>query len=562
MAIELITDSKRVQKEIGLNLEENTLQSGIFLEGSRDRLPLLVKDGNQYTLFVRRIEIGNYIENGRGAKVIKQKGIELAVYDSYFTMSDIGAEYKVYSSEADAICGTLHASEGIAYDDMPYARYLRINHTLPLQLACNVDLQKHFFIYEVDRNYVAETFTKVEPAEIQLAMKIMKERSHVSEEDQNTLLSVMNCGRIDPFDLLDPMLSEIGIRCLFVNTKLSIHTITAIPWDEIHEGEMYAYYDQEKILLFSTLPLQYPFLKKAGEISGISSIMDTIIQHQLIGIEDKSLPVGYVKTIGEEQCVGVSALLTRWRDRHAYQFLPYYIINGIGNTYAIESAIHFAQNAVANNRSITERDVDDQYAFALSEFTRLYHMEGFQLKKYFSGIQVGNRCPFAALSSDYPLTKEMHTLKIDCGAQLFKNGILLSGSDQCRSWCLTEATEKVYKILSENARKIVIPQIHSGMEGAEAYWIGIHALAQYEPLLKEMGMLEASFSLENGYNRNIGHTFSKAESTTITLDQQNHDLFEANMIGCVEYHWPYKDQSFGVEDMFFVTPTRAINFTY
>ena len=75
MAIELITDSKRVQKEIGLNLEENTLQSGIFLEGSRDRLPLLVKDGNQYTLFVRRIEIGNYIENGRGAKVIKQKGM-------------------------------------------------------------------------------------------------------------------------------------------------------------------------------------------------------------------------------------------------------------------------------------------------------------------------------------------------------------------------------------------------------------------------------------------------------------------------------------------------------
>ena len=156
----------------------------------------------------------------------------------------------------------------------------------------------------------------------------------------------------------------------------------------------------------------------------------------------------------------------------------------------------------------------------------------------------------------------MNTLKIDCGAQLFKDGILLSGSDQCRSWCLTEATEKVYKILSENAREVVIPRIHSGIEGAEAYWLGIQALSQHEVEFKAMGMLDADFSLIDAYNRNIGHTFSKAESTSITLDKQNHDPFESNMIGCVEFHWPYKDQSFGIEDMFFVTPTGSINFTY
>ena len=381
MEIELITDSKRVQSEIGLCLEENTLQSGIFLEGPRDKLPVLVKNGSQYTLFVRRIEIGNYIKHGRGAEFIKKAGVQLAVYDPYFTMSEIGAEYKVYPSEGEAIRSELGASKGFAYDDMPYARYLRINNILPLTLSCNVDVQKHFFVYEVDCDYVANAFTNVEPNEIQLALDIMKERTHVSEKDRAALSEVMHCSKENPFDLLDVMLNESGTNCLFADTKLSIHTLTAIPWDEICEGEMYACYKQRKVSLLTTSPQQYSFLRKMGEIDGFSFIMDTIMQDGSIGIEEKSLPVGYVNLIGAERCIGVSSMLTRWRDQQAYQFLPYYIINGVGNTYAIETAIQFAKNAVEKDIPITERDIDDQYVSALSDFVEKYHMHDFQLRK-------------------------------------------------------------------------------------------------------------------------------------------------------------------------------------
>lgn len=561
MTAELITDSKRIQEEIGLCVEDNTLQSGIFLEGPRDRLPILVKGRGGYTLVTRRIEIGNYVGPGRGAKPVRDRGVNLAVYDPYFTMSDVASEYLVYPSEGAAIVGELGIREAIAGRDMPYARYLRLSDEIDLQLRSHVDLGKHFFIYEVDRDDAARQFTYVDPRDIQLAMRMIRQRTHVSEADQAVLLETMNAPRKDPFSLLDPMLREAGVECVFADTQLSIHTLTAVPWEDIRAGEMYAYYRPGTTLLFSTAPQQRPFLRAVGEAEGFGALVENF-DIGPVGVEEKSLPVGYVQEMGEARCVGVSKVLTLWRDRHAYQFLPYYIMNGIGNAYALEEAIRFAKDAVQAGASVTERDVDRRYETALRDFTALYRMDGFQLKKYFSGIQVGNRCPFAALSSDYPLTRDMNTLKIDCGAHLFKNGILLSGSDECRSWCLTRNTEEVYELLGKNMREIVIPQIRSGMEGREAYWTGVQALAQHETHLKEIGMLDADFSIRKDYKRNIGHTFSKAESVSVTLDRENRERFEPNLICCVEYHWPYKDQSLGVEDMLLVTSEGSINFVY
>lgn len=563
--VELITDAKSVRNETGLDLDENTLQSGIFLEGPRDRLPILVKgEDGSYTLVTRRIEIGNYIKEGRGAKTIEQKQIKLAVYDNYFTMSDIASEYTVYPSEAEAIQGELGISQAAAYDDMPYARYLRITKSLPLTMKKSVQTNGRFFAYRVDRTYVSDVFTQAAPKDKQLAMDILKERTHVSEKDREILWDYMNKERVDPFALLDHMLEEAQVNRVLADTKLSIHTLTALPWDEIDVGNMFAVYDKEEILLFAASRQDYPFLEPAGEYEGFQAMLKAAASGGSIGIEEKSLPVGYVELIGPDRCTGVSAVLTLWRDLHAYQFLPYYVINGIGNIYALDAAIAFAKSSVNEGRSLTERDIDKRYEEALAEFIGLYHMErdGFSLRKYFSGIQVGNRCPFAALSSDYPLSADMNTLKIDCGAHLFKNGILMSGSDECRSWCLTPETQEVYELLGKITREHLIPNIRDGMKGSEAYWLGVKELARHEKRLKEIGMLVPAFSLENGYERNIGHTFSKAESVSVTLDKRTEAPFRTHMICCVEYHWPYRDQSFGVEDMFFVTPEGAIDFVY
>ena len=58
MSAYLITDSEQIKKEVDLDVDKATMQSKIYLEGSRDRLPILVKNLDSYTLLTRRIEMG------------------------------------------------------------------------------------------------------------------------------------------------------------------------------------------------------------------------------------------------------------------------------------------------------------------------------------------------------------------------------------------------------------------------------------------------------------------------------------------------------------------------
>ena len=562
MSAYLITDSEQIKKEVDLDVDKATMQSKIYLEGSRDRLPILVKNLDSYTLLTRRIEIGNYLEPGYGAQFVQTKSIDLKAYDNYFTMSEIGSQYPAYASEGEALRDGLKLHTAIAYADMPYSRYCRICKFIDVQLENNLPDNMPFYAYEVDMDYVQNIFTQVDPKYIDLAVRMLKERTHVSDIECSILLCHMTKPRENQFALLSTMMDENNIDEIWLDTKLNIHSITALPWDALDDGTTYAYYNKKHVLLFSTTPRNYLFLKEIGKYDSYQTLVKRILVSQRIGIEEKSLPVGRVATIGKDRCKNVSAILTLWRDRSAYQFLPYYIINGIGNSYALNMVAAYAKRKITEGFIITESNLEKKYQQYLQQFMRQYQFDDIKIEKYFVGIQAGSRCPFAALPTRYICNKNINTLRFDCGTQLFKNGILLSGSDLCRSCCLTEETKAVYDLLGEIIRVTIIPAIHDGMSGKDAYWLGVHKLAEYEQVLKANGMLDTAFSVLRQYNRNIGHTFDKTESCSVTLDKNDIRAFETNMIGCVEFQWPYQDKTLGVEDMFFVAPECTINFTF
>ena len=562
MSVHLFTDTKQIEKETELNLNETTMQSSIYLEGPKDRLPILIKDGDAYTLLTRKIEIGNYLHPGPGANLIQNKRIGLSVYDDYFTMSKIGDQFLVYKSEGEALKEGLRINKATAYTDMPYGRFCRICDYIDLELENNLTDSEPFYAYEVDKKYVNDIFTYVDPKDVDLAMQMLREKTHVSDSELSILLQYMTAPRKDLFAMLSNMMQEMDVKAIWFDTKLNIHTVTALPWNELDNGTMYAYFDTNRLLFFSTLHYVYPFLKEIGKYSNYQELTNSIITVQRVGIEAKNLPVGRAEIIGFDRCIDVSSMLTLWRDRSAYQFLAYYIINGIGNNYALEAAVTYAKNAIDKGILITERDMDKQYQEFLNEFIEQYQTENLVLKKYFVGIQAGSRCPYAALPTDYVLHKSINTLRFDCGAQLFKNGILLSGSDQCRSCCLTEETLAVYTILERVMRETVIPAIYGGITGKEAYWRGIYKLKEYEETLKKINMLDPAFCLLKDYNRNIGHTFDKTESCSVMLDKNDDRQLETNMIGCIEFQWPYENKTIGVEDMFFISPEGAINFVF
>lgn len=563
MPTELITESNAIWANIGLYPEENTLQSGIFQEAPRDRLPVLAKqEDGSYALIARRLELGNYFGDGRGAHKMSAHNVRLVAYDPYFTMSEIGSEFTVHANEGLALRDELKIAKASVHPDMTYGRYKRISNIIEVELLDEKYPTERFYAYELDLTYVSETFNRVDPHDVQLAMDILKDCTHVSEEHRAILKKHMNAPRVDQFELLRSMMKQSQTELIWADTRLTIHTFTALPWDEIQVDKMFASYDGEKVLFFSTVEMKYSFLKKVGEYDSYTAMVDAVTGRKKVGIEWKSLPVGRVLPIGENRCSDISAMLTLWRDRHAYQFLPYYVINGIGTIYAMERACAWAKEMVESGKHATERDVDAKYESLLADFAQKYQLGNLLIKKYFVVLHAGTRCPFPALSSDYVLHKDMKTLKLDGGALLFKNGILMSATDQCRCYNLTPEAQKTYEILGENMRRDVIPNIRGGMTGDEVYWLGLRPLVEKEADLKAMGMLDAHFSLADSYNRNIGHTIDKEESCSVAAEKNEKRCFETNMLGCIEYQWPYRDYCIGVEDMFFIAPEGTINFVY
>lgn len=563
MAIELITASDVIREKIGLCPEDNTLQSGIFREAPRDRLPILAaREDGSYALLARRLEIGNYMGEGRGAQDMKRHRVQLFAYDPYFTMSRIGSEYTVYQTEGSALRDGLKANCVIAHPDMPYGRYCRIEESVQIELANESLPDSTVYCYKVDLSYVAAVFNRIDPNDVQLAMDIMRDCTHVSERDRSILLRYMHDERIDQFSLLSNMMKEANVPQIFADTQLTIHTFTALPWDEIQTGEMFVYYNGSEAALLSTSKVDKPFLTFSQEFSGFAGAIRDLTGAGTVGIEWKSLPVGRVLQIGRDRCCDAAALLTLWRDRHAHQFLPYYIINGVGNIYAMEQAVLFAKEKVEHGEYATERDIDAKYEEMLADFSEKHGLGELELKKYFVVLHAGSRTPFPALSSDYVLHANMKTLKIDSGATLFKNGILMSASDQCRCYNVAPEAQRIYEILGENIRRDVIPNIRGGMEGKEVYWNGLRPLAEFEDEFRRLGLMDRDFSMLESYNRNIGHTIDKEESCSVAADKLDSRVFETKMIGCIEYQWPYQDYCIGVEDMFFIAPEGTIDFVY
>jgi Xaa-Pro aminopeptidase len=87
-------------------------------------------------------------------------------------------------------------------------------------------------------------------------------------------------------------------------------------------------------------------------------------------------------------------------------------------------------------------------------------------------------------------------------------------------------------------------------------------LLRKEKTLRAWKLLPPNGSLKKDYNRDIGHTFGKQESTTLFFKKgEKGQTLKTGMVSAIEYQWPYKGYALGVEDMFVVGPQHGINIT-
>ena len=558
---ELITRSTSAIREVGLDFSNITLQGAIYLEAPRALDPVLVKfaDGT-YAILVRNVEYGNYLPHGRAYAQVQKHNIAVCNYDYYFTMTEIGKNCKVAADDALALRENYSVAEVTVHDDMPLARYLRFRDQFPITIQEGPREQKDYCIYRVDRSYVTDAFCRLDEKDVEVALNALKTRSHVTESELADLEKYMRADRIDPFTILNGMLP--GVNCVFADTQLTVHTFTGLPWHEIEPEKDFALYTKDATYLISEREWSKPFLTLEKIGKGLPGCVQAVSPCKNIGVEEKSLLVGIALEFGLENLTDVSDDLTLWRNRFSYQALPYFIINSIANVDSMEKALDITREALATGRKMTEKDVQAVFEKLLADTPKLFGFEHLEIERYFTVLHAGTRCPYPALASDYVIHNEMTTLKLDSGVTLYRNGMRMSTSDLARMITLPEEVSWLCSVLANSMREDVIRDIKVGMTGEEVYWLGLARLRVFEDEMKARGVLAPEFSLMRDYNRNIGHTMDKEESTAIVAKKGDNRKFEALMVGCIEYQWPYKTMAIAVEDMFFITPDRTINITY
>ncbi len=559
-SVELITDSTSAIREIGLDFTENTLQSGIYLEGPRDRDPVLAKfpDGT-FALLVRNVEYGNYLPHGRAFETIRQRRVSVHNYDYYFTMPDLGRKATVAKNDARALADAYAVDTVVAHPDMPLGRFRRFQEAFTVRMAPEETPARAVHVYAVDRDRVADAFCRFDANDAAIALAVLRKLSHATARDLAILAKYMEAERIDPFTILDGMVDSD--TCVLADTRLTAHTFTALPWNEIEAGD-YALYVEGALYLLSEKRSSKPFPAFQKTFPSLAEAVAALAPGKKIGVEGKSIPVGVATAFGLDALTDITDTLTLWRNRYSYQALPYCIINSHANAWAMEKALDAASKALAAGTGMTERDVERVFVSSLGAFAKEFACAHLAIEKYFVVLHAGTRCPFPALSSDYALHPAMKTLKLDAGVAVYRNGMRMSASDLCRTLTLTEEGAWLYALLGKTMREDVIKNIKAGMSGEEVFHLGIRPLEKAEDAIKRKGLLDASFFLARDYNRNIGHTIDKEESAAIVAQKGDSRRFESLMVGCIEFQWPYKDHAPGIEDMFFITPEGTVNITY
>lgn len=566
MLPEIIIDDQRIREELGFSIRDNNMQNLIFLDHPSELIPVLVKkpDGSK-TIIVRNIESNNYFNGGRNEEYVKKANADIVLYDNYFLMETTQeCPFPVFGTEGDALRDGIGAEEASVSDSMPYERFNRFAKRVKLELIPTENLAAVYHAYEIDQNYVNLAFTRVNPREVELATKLLRENTHLQDGDVAILEKYMNSERTDLFSVLNDLMKEENVEQLLVDSISSVHLLSALPWAEMKPGKMFVHYDGKKAVLFCEDELQLAHLRPVGKYDGFKNAVDALCGDKRVGVETKNMPVGRVYSIGEDRVFDISTMFGLWRTRQTRQFLALYVINAQADIWAINQCVQFAESQFAAGQEFTEHEVALMHKKFLQQFADEHQFDQLHLtiSQYSDVFHCGTRSIRPAIWSDYKVGKDEKTMKIDVGSMLFRDDIMMAGSDLARSCCFTPEAKQAYKILGESLRNGCMSKIKGGMSGDEIYWLGMEGLTAREDELKAIHAMPENFSLKESYKRDIGHCIDKQVTYNVAIERGEQSCFETLMAGNLEYQWPYREFGLGVEDTYFITPEGTFNLVY
>lgn len=544
--IEVISDFQQIQKEVGIDPQNDLLTPQLTLDADKGAGPLLCKVDGKNFLLAKMIEKGNL--NSRTLT-----DVEVIYYSSYFTF-----EGKTGPAMVDALLQVLDNSELEVHPDLPYSLYRILKNNFSVKLKTKREIEG-YYIYSIDKEGIYRSFNS------EKSNKILEKLGSLVSTKFLEKLKSFSPKKMDRFDLLDRLMSQAGIKFLIASSPLNIQELTGIGYKHFNERSL-AFYKPEKnkIYIISPKKLSMENVEEIDQEADLNLAARTCFDFEdSVGIEESDLPIGLINDlpINESQLYSATGLFRQWRELQGAQDLYYYIVATHSTKYAITKALEYAQSKLNGGIGdiISEKDVERKYMDSLKEFNEQHELP-LRIEPYFTVVHSGSRSLFPSLAQDYKL-KATKSLKIDAGVSVFDSyDILRACSDLARTLVFTEEGQELYGILKK-VSEVALDNIKPGQMGEDIYWSGINELSKKEASIKKLGLIPNNFSLKKNFNRNLGHILGKQEAVTLTFDKSNKTVLSVDMIGCVEYQWPYKEYAIGYEDMFLVTGDGALNIT-
>jgi Xaa-Pro aminopeptidase len=227
----------------------------------------------------------------------------------------------------------------------------------------------------------------------------------------------------------------------------------------------------------------------------------------------------------------------------------------------MEGALEWAANRLKVKKAVFEKDVQKAFYRLLKEYEKK-EKTPLRMEPYFMVLHAGVRTPYPSLPGIFRLSEKMNSLKLDAGIVVKDRGLILACSDLARSITTNQKGEDLYRLMEKAMLEGAIPGGREGQTGEGVYWAGMSPLLKEEKKLRGWKLIPPRGSLKRDYNRDIGHTFGKQESTTLLFKKgENSQILKQGMVSAIEYQWPYQGYALGIEDMFVVGPRYGINIT-
>jgi len=557
--MELITDLQAIRREIGLQLENSSLYPKLNLDAYKDVTPVLLKEGkNKYALLVKEVETGNFTPGGAAEPVIRKRKVKVIYYSSYFTWEKLAKRRAEYPpDEVSALKKAYPVNSLTVHPDMALDRYRRLSQGFKITLASS-SFQRQTWVYRLNPEKVETAFRRKRNLINRWAERRVNEELKASLQDKETIKRYLNSPPFKAFGVLNSLLRKAGLKSILASSPINLQEMTGMPFDEIKEGFL-GLYVGGKVYLLSPRPLKG--YREVGVFSGLAAAIKKLAGEGPLGVEEKNLDIGRARPLGLDRLQNASNLFRAWRELRSGQDLGAYILGALGTKYAMEGALSMASHKLMTRVPVYEKDVEREFYRLLKGYERKTKSP-LKLAPYFMVLHAGVRTPYPSLPGFFRLSPRMNSLKLDAGILVKDDGLVLACSDLARSIVIDKKGMDLYLLLEKAMLEGAIPGGREGQTGEGVYWAGLDLLLKEEKILRAWKLIPPAGSMKRDYNRDIGHTFGKQESTTLFFKKgEKGQTLKPGMVSAIEYQWPYKGYALGIEDMFVVDRQYGINIT-